>query len=94
VIWSLGLAGSAPPLVVALALGLGTAGVPLLARRAPAAAAGAAIAILAGHGLAASGLLLAALLGIVVAGTRPVGDAGPPGYPGSRRADRTAAATG
>jgi hypothetical protein len=68
-VWSLGLSGVVPAPVVALALGIAAAGLPALHRRAPAAAVGASVALLAGHGLAASGLLLAGLLGLVVAGT-------------------------
>lgn len=66
-IWSLGLAGVTGPLVVGLAAGLAVAGLPALHGRAPSAAVGAAIVLLAGNGLAASGLVLAGLLGLVLA---------------------------
>jgi hypothetical protein len=67
-IWSVGLAGAVPTVPVALALGLAVAGLPILHRWAPPAAVGASIVLLAGYGLAASGLVLAGLLGLVVAG--------------------------
>lgn len=68
-IWSIGLTGVVPTPLVALAAGLAVAGLPALHRRAPAAAIGASVVLLAGYGLAASGLVLAGLLGLVVAGS-------------------------
>ena len=68
-IWSIGVAGAVPPLAVAVAIGLVVAGLPGLHRDAPALALGAAVVLLAGYGLASSGLLLASLLGLMVAGT-------------------------
>jgi hypothetical protein len=70
-IWSVGLAAAVPTPLVALALGLAVTGLPALHRRAPAAAVGASVVLLAGYGLAASGLVLAGLLGLVVAGSPP-----------------------
>ncbi|MCZ7538284.1 MAG: hypothetical protein M5T61_21665 [Acidimicrobiia bacterium] len=52
---------------VALGMGLALAGLPSLHQRAPSAAVGAGIVLLAGYGLAASGLVLASLLGLMVA---------------------------
>lgn len=66
-IWSLGLTGLVPAPAIALALGLAVGGLPALYGRAPAAAVGASIVLFAGYGLAASGLILAALLGLIVA---------------------------
>jgi hypothetical protein len=65
-IWSIGLAGAVPVPVVAVALGLAVAGLPVLHRRAPAMAIGASIVLVSGYDLAASGLVLAGLLGLVV----------------------------
>lgn len=81
-IWSIGLTGVVPPIVLAMALGLATAGLPILARRTPEVAIGIAIVLLAGFGLAASGLVLAGLLGLVVAGLAGA----PPERAGNRRA--------
>ena len=66
--WSIGLTGVIPAPVVAIALGLAVAGLPALHERAPSASVGAGIVLLAGYGLAASGLVLASLLGLIVAG--------------------------
>lgn len=66
-IWSVGLSGSIPLPILALALGLAVAGLPVLHRHSPALTVGAAVVLFAGYGLAASGLLLAGLLGLVVA---------------------------
>lgn len=66
-IWSTGLAGAVPDPIVAVALGLAVTGLPVLYRRAPALAIGASIILCSGYGLAASGLVLAGLLGLVVA---------------------------
>ncbi|NJD28147.1 MAG: hypothetical protein FIA92_07600 [Chloroflexi bacterium] len=66
-IWSLGLTGAIPVPAVALGMGLALAGLPSLHQRAPSAAVGAGIVLLAGYGLAASGLVLASLLGLMVA---------------------------
>ncbi|MEW5989906.1 MAG: hypothetical protein AB1736_00995 [Chloroflexota bacterium] len=66
--WSIGLTGIVPTVAVALAAGLAIAGLPALHERSASAAIGAGIVLLAGHGLAASGLVLASLLGLVVAG--------------------------
>lgn len=66
-IWSLGIAGAVPPPVLAIAAGLAIAGIPPLARRAWPLAVGGTIVLLAGHGLAASGLVLASLVGLLVA---------------------------
>jgi len=66
-IWSIGLAGAVPAPIVAVALGLAVAGLPVLHGRAPALAIGASLVLLSGHDLAASGLVLAGLLGLVVA---------------------------
>lgn len=88
-IWSIGLTGAVPVLVVAVALGLAVAGLPALHRRAPALAIGTSIVLCSGYGLAASGLVLAGLLGLVVASSteRPdpglIRDGRPP--PGHRR---------
>lgn len=68
-IWSIGLAGAVPVPLVAIAIGIAAGGLPLLHRRSPGLAIGAAIVLLSGYDLAASGLLLAGLLGLVVAGT-------------------------
>ncbi len=67
VIWSIGLTGVVPAPVVGLALGLALAGLPALHRRARAVAVGASIVLISGYGLAASGLVLAGLLGLIVA---------------------------
>lgn len=69
-IWSLGLSGVVPALLVACVLGLVIVGLPSLYRVAPTVAVGAAIVMASGVGLAASGLVLAGLLGLVVAGSR------------------------
>lgn len=66
-IWSVGLAGVVPLPVVALAGGLAVAGIPVLHARTPQVAVGGSIIILAGSGLAASGLVLASLVGLLVA---------------------------
>jgi len=71
--WSIGLTGAVPSVAVAIAAGLAVAGLPVLHERRPAASVGAGIVLLAGYGLAASGLVLASLLGLVVAG---IGGAG------------------
>lgn len=68
-IWSLGLSGAIPLPFLALALGLAIAGLPVLHRTVPHLAVGATIVLFAGYGLAASGLLLASLLGLVVSGS-------------------------
>lgn len=68
-IWSVGLSGAIPLPLVGLALGLAIAGLPALHRTAPQLAVGAGIVLFAGYGLAASGLLLASLLGLVVSGS-------------------------
>ncbi len=65
-VWSVGLTGLVPVSATALAIGLAAAGLPALHRRAPASAIGASIVVLAGYGLAASGLALAGLLGLLV----------------------------
>lgn len=65
-IWSVGLTGAIPLPILALALGLAVAGLPVLHRTAPRLAIGASIVLLAGYGLAASGLLLSSLLGLIV----------------------------
>jgi hypothetical protein len=65
--WSIGLSGAVPVPLVALAAGLAVAGLPVLHRRAPSLSVGAATVVLAGYGLAASGLVLAGLLGLVAA---------------------------
>ena len=77
VIWSIGLAGAVPVPVVAAALALAVAGLPVLHRRAPALAIGAAIVLCSGFDLAASGLVLAGLLGLFVAGSTRRSDPGP-----------------
>lgn len=66
--WSIGLTGGIPTLAGATAVGLAVAGLPMLHGRAPWASLGAGIVLLAGYGLAASGLVLASLLGLIVAG--------------------------
>ncbi len=66
-IWSIGLAGGVPAPVVAVALGLAVAGLPVLHGRAPVLAIGASLVLLSGYDLAASGLVMAGLLGLVVA---------------------------
>lgn len=66
-IWSLGIAGVVPLPVLAVAAGLAIAGIPGLARRAWPLAVGGTIVLLAGHGLAASGLVLASLVGLLIA---------------------------
>lgn len=68
-IWSVGLTGAVPAPIVALAIGCASAGLPLLYRRSAGLALGAAIVLLAGYDLAASGLLLAGLLGLALAGS-------------------------
>lgn len=76
VIWSIGLAGAAPAPFVAVAFGLAVAGLPVLHRRAPALAIGGSLVLLSGYDLAASGLVLAGLLGLVVAGSADGPDPG------------------
>jgi hypothetical protein len=76
VIWSIGLAGAVPAPFVAVAFGLAVAGLPVLHRRAPALAIGASLVLLSGYDLAASGLVLAGLLGLVVAGSTERSDPG------------------
>ena len=94
-IWSIGLTGVVPAVLFGLAFGLATAGLPALSRRAPEAAAGGAIVLLAGFGLAASGLVLAGLLGLVVAGSAGAPPERSPERAGARRAsDRTAGSGG
>lgn len=66
--WSIGLTGVIPAPAIAVAVGLAVAGLPALHERTPSASVGAGIVLLAGNGLAASGLVLASLLGLVVAG--------------------------
>ncbi len=66
-IWSLGIAGAVPLPVLAVAAGLAIAGIPALARRAWRLAVGGTIVFLAGPGLVASGLVLASLVGLLVA---------------------------
>lgn len=78
-IWSIGLTGAVPVLVVAVALGLAVAGLPTLHRKAPTLAIGASIVLCSGYGLAASGLVLAGLLGLVVAGSTQHSAPGPAG---------------
>lgn len=73
-IWSLGLGGAVPALLVAVVLGLVIAGLPSLFRASPMVALGAAIVMAAGVGLAASGLVFAGLLGLIVAGSDTSGD--------------------
>jgi hypothetical protein len=68
-IWSTGLSGAIPLPFLALSLGLAIAGLPILHRTEPHLAAGAGIVLFAGYGLAASGLLLASLLGLLVSGS-------------------------
>ncbi len=67
-IFSVGLTGVVPAVVIGAAVGLAIPGLIALHRRAPEAAIGGAIVLLAGYGLAASGLLLASLLGLLYAG--------------------------
>lgn len=69
-IWSLGISGWVPALVAAGAIGLAAGGLPALYRVAPGPSMGAAIVLFAGYGLAASGLVLAGLLGLIVARAR------------------------
>ena len=76
VIWSIGLAGAVPAPVVAVALGLAVAGLPVLHGRAPSLAIGASLVVLSGYDLAASGLVLTGLLGLVVAGSTERSDPG------------------
>ncbi|MEK6719985.1 MAG: hypothetical protein AABZ33_04855 [Chloroflexota bacterium] len=90
-IWSIGLAGAVPVPLVAIAIGFAAGGLPLLHRRSLGLAIGAAIVLLSGYDLAASGLLLAQLLGLAIAGTldhHGHGDA-PQGSSGRRRVCRT-----
>jgi hypothetical protein len=77
-IWSIGLSGTVPVPIVAMAAGMAVPGLIALASPAPRMAAGAAIVLLAGSGLAASGLLLAGLLGLIVAATDSDADPGRP----------------
>lgn len=65
-IWSLGLSGAVPALAIGVAAGLAVAGLPSLGRSLPAVAIGSGIILLSGYALAASGLILAALLGLLV----------------------------
>lgn len=67
VIWGIGLTGIVPLLVLAVAVGLVVVGVPGVYRRAPAVAIGGSILLLSGYGLAASGLVLSGLLGLLIA---------------------------
>jgi hypothetical protein len=67
VIWSIGLTGIIPFVVLAVAVGMVAVGVPGVHRRAPAVAIGGSIILLSGYGLAASGLVLSGLLGLLVA---------------------------
>jgi len=76
-IWSIGLTGAIPVPVVAVALGLAVAGLPVLHRRAPMLAMGTSIVLCSGYGLAASGLVLAGLLGLFVAGSAEHSEPGP-----------------
>lgn len=69
-IWGLGISGWVPALVAAGAIGLAAGGLPALYRVAPGPSMGAAIVLFAGYGLAASGLVLAGLLGLIVARAR------------------------
>lgn len=78
-IWSIGLSGAVPVPIVAMAAGMAVPGLIALASSAPRMAVGAAIVLLAGSGLAASGLLLAGLLGLIVAATDGDADPGRPG---------------
>ena len=75
-IWSIGLAGAVPAPFVAVALGLAVAGLPVLHRRVPALAVGASLVLVSGYDLAASGLVLAGLLGLIVVGSMPSPDPG------------------
>lgn len=70
-IWSVGLTGALPTAAVALTVGLAIVGLPALYRRAPTIAVGSATVLLAGYGLAASGLVLAGVLGLVIATSQP-----------------------
>lgn len=65
-IWSLGLSGVIPAPAIGVAAGLAVAGLPSLGRSLPAVAIGSGIILLSGYALAASGLVLAALLGLLV----------------------------
>lgn len=67
IIWSSGLTGAVPTVVVAAAAALAIVGIPALRRPAPYVALGGSIVLLAGYGLAASGLVLAGLIGLLVA---------------------------
>lgn len=79
-IWGFGLSGAVPSALVAVVVGLLLAGLPPLHRRMPMVAVGASTVLAAGIGLAASGLVLAGLLGLLVAASeddvRPVGPDG------------------
>lgn len=67
-IWSTGLSAAMPIAMVAAAAALALAGLPALHRASPGIAIGAGVVLLAGYSLAASGLVLAGLLGLAVAG--------------------------
>jgi hypothetical protein len=64
--WSLGLGGELPLALIAVAIGLAVAGVPALARERRTAGLGLGLLLLCGNGLAASGLVLATLLGLAL----------------------------
>ncbi|MEX2547632.1 MAG: hypothetical protein WD830_07560 [Chloroflexota bacterium] len=66
-IWGVGLSGAVAAVFVAFSAGLSVAGLPALHRIAPRAAVGSAIVLLSGYGLAASGLVLAGMLGLFIA---------------------------
>ncbi len=78
-IWSIGLAGLVPPIAIAIAVGLAVAGLPALHRRAPTLAVGLSIVLLAGYGPVGSGLVFAALLGLLLPRGEPVAGRGPRG---------------
>lgn len=66
-IWSVGLTGVVPTPIVGIAAAVAVAGLPGLTRRTWPVAVGGAIVLLAGYGLAANGLVLASLVGLLVA---------------------------
>ena len=68
VAWSTGLSAGPPAVAVGIALGIAVAGLPGLVRERGTLGVSAAIIVCAGYGLAASGLLLAGLLGLATAG--------------------------
>jgi len=68
-IWSIGLTEAVPVPVTAVVAGVAVAGLLASRARTPRLARGVAIVLLAGSGLAASGLVLAGLLGLLVATT-------------------------